>query len=45
MGEALGRLLGTAVAERDVVDMDRIVIVPMPMPWQRRFYRGIDHAR
>ena len=21
------------------------MVVPMPMPWQRRLYRGIDHAR
>ena len=23
----------------------RAAIVPMPMPWQRRLYRGIDHAQ
>ena len=28
-----------------VVDPSRTVVVPMPMPWQRRLSRGIDHAR
>lgn len=44
MAEALGQQLGEAVAEADVVDLNRAVVVPMPMPWQRRMYRGIDHA-
>jgi predicted amidophosphoribosyltransferase len=49
MADALGRRLGAAVARR----LDRhggrdgglAVVVPMPMPWQRRLYRGIDHSR
>jgi len=48
MADALGRRLGAAVgrclAPRGDVDPDLTVVVPMPMPWQRRFYRGIDHA-
>jgi predicted amidophosphoribosyltransferase len=45
MAEVLGRRLGEAVARCGVIDPRRAVIVPMPMPWQRRLYRGIDHAR
>lgn len=45
MGEHLGRLLGQAVRRSELVDIDSAIVVPMPMPWQRRFYRGIDHAR
>ncbi len=45
MGAALGRRLGQAIVRCDLIDPDRSVIVPMPMPWQRRMYRGIDHAR
>jgi predicted amidophosphoribosyltransferase len=29
---------------RGIIDRDRTLIVPMPMPWQRRLYRGSDHA-
>ena len=49
MAASLGERLGVAVAEAlnndGGFDVDRTVIVPMPMPWQRRLYRGIDHAR
>lgn len=45
MAEALGQRLGEAIAASGVVDPRRAVVVPMPMPWQRRLYRGIDHAR
>jgi predicted amidophosphoribosyltransferase len=49
MADALGRRLGAAVARCQVrqgaLDPDLTVAVPMPMPWQRRLYRGIDHAR
>jgi predicted amidophosphoribosyltransferase len=45
MAQALGRRLGRAVADAGTVDLDRTVVVPMPMPWQRRLYRRIDHAR
>lgn len=44
MGEALGRLLGQQVMRSNLIDPSRAVIVPMPMPWQRRWFRGIDHA-
>ena len=47
MAETLGRRLGGALGERPAgaIDPRRAVVVPMPMPWQRRVYRGIDHAR
>lgn len=45
MGGELGRVLGRQIEAADLVDMERAVVVPMPMPWQRRLYRGIDHAR
>lgn len=44
MGELLGGWLGEAIIARNVVDPQRTILVPMPMPWQRRLYRGIDHA-
>ncbi|MCH8316083.1 MAG: ComF family protein [Planctomycetes bacterium] len=44
MAELLGRQLGAAVIESKLLDVSRCVVVPMPMPWQRRIYRGIDHA-
>jgi len=45
MGAALGRRLGETVLEAKAVEVDRAIVVPVPMPWQRRLYRGIDHAR
>ena len=49
MADSLGRRLGGAVAnalrDGDGLDTRRIVVTPIPMPWQRRIYRGIDHAR
>jgi ComF family protein len=44
MGERLGTMLGDRVRESGLIDIERAVVVPMPMPWQRRVYRGIDHA-
>lgn len=44
MAFELGLLLGSAVERSDLIDSHRAVIVPMPMPWQRRIFRGIDHA-
>lgn len=45
MGWRLGRELGQSLASREMMRTDMpVVIVPMPMPWQRRMYRGIDHA-
>ncbi|MHC4415545.1 MAG: ComF family protein [Planctomycetota bacterium] len=44
MGFALGRRLGAALAPK-ITDGGATVVVPMPMPWPRRIYRGIDHAR
>lgn len=44
MGEALGAILGEHVRASGLIDLERAIVVPMPMPWQRRVYRGIDHA-
>ncbi len=44
MAELLGRQLGVALTESKLLDVSRCIVVPMPMPWQRRIYRGIDHA-
>lgn len=45
MGLAMGNWLGQALQEGGLVPPGQTLIVPMPMPWQRRMYRGIDHAR
>ncbi|MCZ6835751.1 MAG: phosphoribosyltransferase family protein [Planctomycetota bacterium] len=46
MGEVLGRALGAAMQETDSdFNPASSIVVPMPMPWPRRMYRGIDHAR
>ena len=44
MAELLGQQLGVALSESTSLDVSRCVVVPMPMPWQRRIYRGIDHT-
>ena len=44
MGEELGRRLGDAVKTAHVVDAQRAIVVPTPMPWQRRMFRGVDHS-
>jgi ComF family protein len=44
MGYALGRMLGEQVQSSGIVSSERVVVVPTPMPWQRRMYRGIDHT-
>ena len=43
MARVLGRELGTAVAS-ELTGLFPPIVVPMPMPWQRRVYRGTDHA-
>lgn len=45
LGERLGMAVAAALRDDDCFDAQRTVVVPMPMPWQRRLYRGIDHAR
>jgi len=47
MGHTLGRLLGHRVMSeaRQEPIARSAVVVPVPMPWQRRLFRGIDHAR
>ncbi len=48
MGELLGGVLGRSVAHHAGARLPahgELIVVPMPMPWQRRMYRGIDHAR
>ena len=44
LGQRLGQALAAAMGDDDGFDAQRTVIEPMPMPWQRRLYRGIDHA-
>jgi predicted amidophosphoribosyltransferase len=44
MATCLGELLGAQIQFHRAVDPSNTVIVPMPMPLLRRFYRGIDHA-
>jgi ComF family protein len=45
MGRTLGRMLGDRVAADVELERRNTVVVPVPMPWQRRLFRGIDHAR
>jgi predicted amidophosphoribosyltransferase len=45
MGRTLGRMLGDRVAADAQIESGKAVVVPVPMPWQRRLFRGIDHAR
>jgi predicted amidophosphoribosyltransferase len=45
MAGHLGAELGRAIEAAGILVPGRAVIVPMPMPWMRRLYRGIDHAR
>jgi predicted amidophosphoribosyltransferase len=45
MGFALGQLLGQQLLPCGLVEPHATIIVPMPMPWIRRMYRGTDHAR
>lgn len=46
MGVTLGRRLGQQVGEAGVIKKEGwALVMPMPMPWPRRLYRGIDHAR
>lgn len=48
MADHLGRLLGETVRAHpslSVVEAREALVVPIPMPWLRRVYRGIDHAR
>lgn len=45
MGDELGRRLGEAVKAANVVEANRAIVVPMPMPWQRRMFRSVDHSR
>ncbi len=44
MGSWMGRMLGERVGSSGLIDTSRVLVVPMPMPWQRRMYRGIDHT-
>ena len=36
--------MGIALRDDACFDARRTIVVPMPMPWQRRLYRRIDHA-
>ncbi|TVQ56535.1 MAG: ComF family protein [Phycisphaerales bacterium] len=44
MGEYLGHRLGESLKASDEINRDRAVVIPVPMPWTRRMYRGIDHT-
>ncbi len=44
LGALLGRSLGARLGASSGLRAERTLLVPMPMPWQRRIYRGIDHA-
>ena len=45
MADELGRLLGRSILESGAFARSkRPILVPVPMPWPRRFRRGIDHA-
>ncbi len=45
LGRRLGKSISAALAGTAGGGGTTYVVVPMPMPWQRRLYRGIDHAR
>ena len=45
MGRTLGRMLGDRVSADAQLELRNVIVVPVPMPWQRRMFRGIDHAR
>ncbi len=45
LGRRLGRSILAALGGTAGGGGAGYVVVPMPMPWQRRLYRGIDHAR
>jgi predicted amidophosphoribosyltransferase len=44
MAFELGLQLGEQIRRAQVVDPNRAAIVPMPMPWLRKVFRGTDHA-
>lgn len=44
LGHRLGAVLASAMRDDACFDARGAIVVPMPMPWQRRLYRGIDHA-
>lgn len=45
MGEEIGRMLGEQVERALPPERRPRLLVPVPMPWLRRWQRGIDHAR
>lgn len=44
LGEDLGRVMGRQLAELLPTPRPPIVLVPVPMSWQRRVVRGLDHS-
>lgn len=44
LGQDLGVLLGRQLAEQLPTPRPRIVLVPVPMSWRRRVFRGMDHS-
>lgn len=45
LGEEIGRRLGDQVERSLSPERRPRLLVPVPMPWLRRWQRGIDHAR
>lgn len=45
VGRDLGKLLGRAVREQaEAIAPSRVVLVPVPTTWLRRWMRGVDHS-
>lgn len=44
MGEEVGRLLAAQVERTLTPELRPRLLIPVPMPWLRRWQRGIDHA-
>jgi predicted amidophosphoribosyltransferase len=44
MGLLLGRRLGRSLRDARGSELEGSMVVPMPMPWLRRWHRGIDHT-
>ena len=44
MARSLGKMLGQQILNSGLIHHDPRIVVPMPMPLTRRWYRGIDHT-
>lgn len=43
-GRVLGMFLANQIRASRLAGESPAIVTPVPMPWQRRMYRGIDHA-